>query len=185
MTDPIIVDLDDFCDEYQSLDVLERIKAELPRFLVTLFAIPARTSSGLLKRMFELDWVDLVPHGWEHFDNRECEHWDYQQMIECLQRAEDKGFRTKGFKAPGWEISDACYHVLMDRGYWVADHPRNAGRRPGGLPAYVIDSRSKIHGHVGGPAENALARLEPQILAHKDRPFGFVRDAVQISAIGP
>ncbi len=175
---PIIVDLDDFCDEYNELGILERIKAKLPQFRVTLFAIPARTSSVLLKRMLSLDWVDLVPHGWEHLDNRECEHWDYRQTIECLQRAEDKGFRTKGFKAPGWEISDACYRALLDSGYWVADHPRNTSRRPNGLRYYVHDSQRKIHGHMAGSTRNALGHLVPYILARKENDFGFVRDAV-------
>ncbi len=172
----IILDLDDFCDEYQSVDLLEELKLKIPQFKVTLFAIPARTSRPVFDVMLGQDWIDLVPHGWKHETNHECEDWVYRQITDCLKRCEDKGFRTKGFKAPGWNISEGCYYGLRDMGYWVADHPRN--KPPVEIPRYLVGPNS-IHGHVVGPSDNALENLMTKILKHKDEEFGFVADAVR------
>jgi len=177
-TGKILVDLDDFCDEHSSLDLLEGLKLKIPQFKVTLFTIPMRTSSQLMERMKALDWVDLVPHGFNHRTNRECEHWVYRQMADCIYLCEQMGFTTHGFKAPGWQISDACYYALRDLDYWVADQPWNEGRWVKGLKVYTLREES-IHGHTVGPSEARLENLIPLILEnHKDAEFGFIRDAI-------
>lgn len=184
---PLVVDLDDFCDEYAPLDLLEKIKAKIPQFRITLFTIPARTTKALMETMLDLDWVDLVPHGWMHETNHECAHWGHVQITECLKRCEERGFHTKGFKAPGWQISEGCYYGLRDRGYWVADQKYNSQRWIEGLRLFVRDGRS-IHGHAGGSSVNALPLLVPKILSHPQDQFLFAREvineALQIPAHG-
>ena len=176
----VIVDLDDFCESNHSLDLLAELKEEMPQFRVTLFTIPARCSIEFIRFVQTLDWIDMVPHGWLHATSRECENWSYHRALEYLDILE--GFRlTKGFKAPGWLISDGAYRALLECGYWVADHPRNNSRRPAGLCAYLIDSSNKLHGHIRYPGVNhgnELDLLVPRIREWREREFGFAKDAL-------
>jgi hypothetical protein len=177
----IIVDLDDFCDTNHSLELLCQIKDQIPQFKVTLFAIVGRSTPQFIGEMSKVKWVDLVPHGWYHDTSRECEHWTYRQMAELLDRATGRGFTTHGFKAPGWQISDSCYQVLLERDYWLADQAYNDHRAPKGLRRYLLDSSQKIHGHIGhwgGHNQNELSLIMPMILRQQGHEFGFVKDVV-------
>jgi hypothetical protein len=185
----VILDLDDFCEEQHSLDLLFRLRGEIPGFRATLFTIPKRSGLGFVKGIQELDWLDLVPHGYLHATSRECEHWTYEYSLQYLDWVEHFGF-TKGFKAPGWQISDGMYQALAERGYWVADQAYNDARRPPQLPAYTLAPEQvalegeeviKIHGHIGhlgGTNENELSRIFAQIIAHRSGCFEFIRDYV-------
>ena len=62
---------------------------------------------------------------------------------------------TRGFKAPGWQISDACYDVLLERGWWVADQHLEDQRRPAGLRTYFYED-GNWHGHVQNVCGNGL-----------------------------
>jgi len=138
-------------------------------------------------------WLDLVPHGWHHATNRECQKWNRLACLDALTGAQAKGLTTKGFKAPGWQISDGCYAALEMLGYWVADQEYNDTRRPIALRAYVIKNETPYHvegigslelgtwsrmppytssaraihghvGHLGGRNANALELIYDQIL---------------------
>lgn len=182
----VIVDLDDAYPGNDRLEMLEAIRREIPQFRVTLFAIPGRCALEWVRRMHQrAEWIDIVPHGWLHKTNRECENWTADDCRQRLDDAGRRGFTTKGFKAPGWQISDGCYAELSRRGYWVADQPYNSARRPVSLPAYLLgappDGVIQIHGHVGhlnGHNANELEFLLSEIMAHRNSEFGFVRDHV-------
>ncbi len=187
MTRPtVVVDLDDAYPGNDRLPLLEEIRRQVPRFRVTLFAIPGRCTPSWVRQMqSRADWIDIVPHGWMHATNRECEKWGSVEAWEALDKAESRGFTTRGFKAPGWQISTECYLELLRRGYWVADQSYNVTRRPAALPAYVLNEPPagvvQIHGHVGhlnGRNENELEYLVEEILRYRDAEFGFVRDYV-------
>jgi len=206
-----VVDLDDFTDDNNGMERLLWLKERIPQFKVTLFAIPAETSPEWLRRDDLIssllishvvgpafgsrliadrignsleNWVSFVMHGAMHKTNRECENWT-QEICEVYMDAWLKsGFTERGFKAPGWQISNGCYAALLDAGWWVADAAYNGGRRPAGIKAYVL-GRSDIHqihghlGHRGGHNENELELIYESILARKDDEFGFVRDYVK------
>ena len=180
------VDLDDFYEGNERWELLTKLKQELPRFKVTLFTIVGRCNRGWLETIKQYyPWIDLVPHGWLHATSRECQHWGRAQCEEYLDRIADLNL-TKGFKAPGWQISSPMYDALMDRGYWVADQSYNDDRRPKQLPVYIIQPNGgspihSIHGHIGhliNHNSNELEYLMEHILAVRDD-FGFVRDAVR------
>jgi hypothetical protein len=63
---------------------------------------------------------------------------------------------VNGFKAPGWQISDACYHVLKERGWWVADQHLEDQRRPAGLRTYFYEDGDRWHGHIQDVCGNGL-----------------------------
>lgn len=171
-----IVDLDDFHEKNCPWDLLMGLKGTIPDFKVTLFAIPGRCSKAFVQDCLAIPWIDLVPHGWMHRSSTESLKWNKEQMLECLGNAERVGFTTRGFKAPGWQISNACYEGLLEWKYWVADQSYNNRRRPPSLPVYLLDSPYKIHGHVGSRMDNDLQHMIPQLLGLKNSPFGFARD---------
>lgn len=176
----IYLDLDDFCETNHSLDLLIDLKREIRQFQVTLFTIPGRSSLAWLQVMKQYDWIDMAPHGWMHETSRECERWSYEETLRYLDRIEHLEL-TRGFKAPGWQISDGAYLALLERGYWVADQAYNNARRPADLPVYLLDSPHKLHGHIGhlgGHNYNELSLILPDLLRHREKDFGFVREAV-------
>jgi len=164
---PLILDLDDFTgadDQLRELEKLQQMFGE--EFQITLFTIPALCGidrAAAIRRMFP--WVEMVPHGFLHPDPHECSQWTgpvmeaYLDEIACL-------LFEKGFKAPGWQITDPMYWVLLSRGYWVADQIYNRPRRPGQLLTYEVDEARKIHGHLGhlgGHNKNELQLILPEI----------------------
>ena len=196
-----LFDLDDF-DQSERSDAdfqrLVQLKEECPTLKVTLFTIPENTSKLFWLTMARhSEWIDLVQHGWHHRTNYECLAWTKADCKAALRRGREMGFTTKGFKAPGWQISDGCYEALAEEGYWVADQAYNNARRKRiELPAYVIENdyqptRSSvlitnglaIHGHVGalnGPNANALELIMDDVRAAAalDSDFRFIREVM-------
>jgi len=141
-----IVDFDDWGYDHDCRKELEKLKELNPHFKCTLFTVPAKTTLDMLCWARDNDyWVELAQHGWDHHDNYECSEWTYE---ECAKRLYDGVLLgATGFKAPGWQISDACYEALRDLGYWVADQHYNDERRPQGLKRYRVGENS-YHGHT-------------------------------------
>jgi len=175
-----IVDADDFCEDNHGLQDLMFIKSQIPNFKITLFTIPGRCSKKFLNKIKKLDWIDMVPHGWLHPDSYECLEWTYEQSKEYLKKIKPLGL-TKGFKAPGWQISDGMYKALKEEGYWVADQEYNNHRRPK-MPHYNLEDyshyRKHYHiGHLGGHNNNAIRDRIQEILSLEGE-FGFIKDSL-------
>lgn len=179
-TTSFIVDFDDFCEGNDRMELLKEIKRFIPGFRVTLFTIVGRCNDDWIEEMKKIDWIDMVPHGFLHPHPRECQNWGYETCVKYLDYLEPLGL-TKGFKAPGWQISDAMYQALLERGYWVADQNYNNERRPKGLRAYILDTPNQIHGHIGhlgGHNANEIEYLMPQILSLNGGEFLFISDII-------
>jgi hypothetical protein len=177
-----LFNLDDACDDERTrkdLLRLEDLKADIPTLKVTLFTIPGRCSPTWVREMKVFyDWCDLVPHGWMHRNCYECASWKKADCKAALRAAREMGFTTKGFKAPGWQISDGCYEALAEEDYWIADQWYNNERsrkfcihaKSPGLRRYLLSSERikqiedlptimtttpysggyiPIHGHIG------------------------------------
>jgi len=209
----ILCDLDDFCEDTRSLADLRRLdelRAVIPTFKATLFTIGGRCSKGFIADIkASRPWLDLVAHGWTHQTNRECEQWNADTCREVLAASRIMGLTTRGFKAPGWQISDGCYQALLEEGYWIADQHYNDTRRPADLEAYCLDPSGfaaftvflkvdesgwkshqikavarQIHGHLGhlgGHNANALEIIAPHILAaaEHDTDFRFISEVME------
>jgi hypothetical protein len=145
----LVVDLDDFgcdhiisdqCQSHDCRDVLLKLKEINPKFKITLFAIPGEMTPELVEWCYiNRLWIELAQHGFFHTSNYECEKMTYGEfdtLVGSLHPTMIEGF-VKGFKAPGWQISDDIYKWLLDHGWWVADQSYNDDRRPRELSAYV------------------------------------------------
>lgn len=137
----MLVDMDDFgcshiiSNETQShdcRDALDKLHYANPAFKVTLFTIPGELTKELADWCkANENWVQLGLHGFYHRDNWECSKMSYEEfdnLVNDFQPMIDTYF-VKGFKAPGWQISDDIYKWLDDHGWWVADQSYNNMRR--------------------------------------------------------
>lgn len=144
----IVFDSDDFgashvisdqCQSHDCRDMLDKFHYANNNFKVTLFAIPGEMTAELGEWCkANSGWVELAVHGFFHRDNWECEKMTYDEMeqkVKFFQPMLDEYF-VKGFKAPGWQISQEVMEWLHDRNWWIADQSYNDSRRPD-MPAYV------------------------------------------------
>jgi hypothetical protein len=197
-TAPLVLDLDDFCEENHSLDLLDALREEIgPPFRASLFTIPARCSLRWLDWIrSSRPWLELIPHGFFHATPRECENWSLDTMRSYLLGIEPMGL-VRGFKAPGWLLNPGVYTALVENRYWIADKVENRARRPFFLPAYELDEPRKIHGHIGhlgGYNTNELSLIAPAILdawhrhflrLDRDAAFGFASRDLTLTGNGP
>lgn len=133
-------EISDMCQSHDCRDVLLLLKKVNPVFKATLFAIPGEMTWELLEWCRANDsWIELAVHGFYHRSNYECEKMTYEEfdnLMDEFYEVIDRCF-VKGFRAPGWQISDDIYKWLKDNDWWVADQDYNNDRRPTALPAYV------------------------------------------------
>lgn len=136
--------ISDMCMSNDCRDVLIKFREMNPKFRVTLFSIPGEMTAELLNWCTRnSDWVEMAVHGFYHTSNYECEKMSYEEfdaLMEGLPLIKD--FFVKGFRAPGWQISDDIYRWLLDHDWWVADQGYNNGRRPEELKAYVNEGNN-------------------------------------------
>lgn len=136
--------ISDQCQSHDCRDKLDEFHYANPNFKATLFAIPAEMTYELCAWCEANDsWIELAVHGIRHSSNYECEKMTYEEFdsfINGSMKPMIDSYFTKGFKAPGWQISDGIYKWLQDHGWWVADQSYNRQRRPKGLPTYENDN---------------------------------------------
>lgn len=153
-------DFDDAYDGHDAIDHLERLWQINNDFRCTLFAIPGLCSPLWCEQL--PDWVELAVHGWTHHDNYECAEWTREQMEDLLERSIVKTYFTNGFKAPGWQISDACYEVLWERDWWVADQHLEDHRRPP-MRVYFYEDGG-WHGHIDDVCGNGIVETWEKVV---------------------
>jgi len=167
----VICDFDDFHETNHRYDLLHRLKDANPLFRCTLFAVPALGSDSFWASTPR--WCELAVHGWLHPDPHECSEWPAVRMRQLLDERIVREHFINGFKAPGWQISDGCYQVLKERGWWVADQHLEDHRRPPTIPTYFYeDGDDRWHGHIQDVCGNGLAERFDELLRR-------VRDATE------
>ena len=169
-----IVESDDFMNQANrnGLDYLFYWKAKFPKFKITLFTVPDKTTLEFLNLIgFPNNWVELAVHGFTHETNFECWDWDEITTNILLERIERIGKYTKIWKSPGWTITgdangtgsgykllppralakdnQAIYKALAKREYIIFDRHYNANLRPEGLKIVCVDDQPDlIHTHT-------------------------------------
>lgn len=190
MSDFLVWDADDWganhvisdqCQSHDCRDKLDQFHYANPNFRATLFTIPGELTYELAEWCkANNSWIELAVHGIFHTSNYECADLSKEQFGDLLDPLRDMldTYFVKGFKAPGWQISDGVYQWLLDNGWWVADQSYNNHRRPLDLPAYVNDNGSFAtyrqgnvtpvtgkHYHTWDCVGNGVYELSDQILA--------------------
>lgn len=175
-----VVEADDFQDRWDrnGLNFLFYWKAKYPKFKITLYTIPNRTSQVMLDMLQEhSEWIELAIHGWDHESNYECWGWDYERTKMFMHRVMNMRYRdtysyyTRNFKAPGWMITgtpdgkgsgyktsendkiftdpQAVYKALTDMNFIICDRHYNKELRPDNSKIICIDCNPDIvHFHT-------------------------------------
>lgn len=174
----MLFDFDDYHQTNSRLDLLWELKTANPLFKCTVFAVPALGNHDFWA--LTPPWIELAVHGWLHPHPREAENWTYEETTAVLTNPIVKQFFVKGFKAPGWQISDATYRALSDAGWWVADQDYNDARRPANLKVYKLRGDS-WHGHIQNVCDNGLEERFEEVLklVRETKVFQFISEAVQ------
>lgn len=190
----ILFDLDDFGTDgkYNCLPKLLELKKILPVLKVNLFTIPMKVNEYTLREMSKLGWIHFLPHGLYHEDNYEFAKLTYDEARLKLSYIPHLKYYHKGFKAPGWQISQGTMEALKEMGFWVAvqwgdgrfNGDVNGPYQPAvieGLPYYAWREYPKaIHGHTWNCCSNGLEELwDSLIKLPKDSVFGFIDDYVK------
>ncbi len=190
---PIIFDLDDFCDENNILPQLLELKKILPKLRITLFTIPAKTSLRLLNEVSKYEWIQLAMHGYLHDSNYEFTRLTYLEAYGFIENSYDPKFFVKGFKAPGWQISTECMRAVKDLGFWLAvqysdgrmeGHPDgpHQPKIPKGMRYYALnemDGYDTIHGHCTNVCGNGLKEIWDKLIRISlDREFIFIDNLI-------
>lgn len=175
----MIVDFDDFHETNHRLDLLEKLKEANPLFRCTLFTIPGKCREPFLDDV--PNWCQIAVHGWSHPDSYECSEWTYEKMERVVNDHVVREYFCRGFKAPGWQISDDCYLALRDNGWWVADQPYNDKRRPLGIRVHRLGDGDHWHGHIQNVEGNGLEERFEELLARVEKAshFEWISEAVQ------
>jgi hypothetical protein len=164
-----IVEADDFCDRYDrnGLNFLFYWKAKYPKFKITLFTIPEKTTPKILFKLSDIDLCEFAVHGWNHESNFECYGWDYEKTINYINRADRLAYYQKIFKSPGWSITpgnngypanpkdlinkdpQAVYKALKAMDFIIMDRHYNKAVRPAGCKIICVDCNPDIvHMHT-------------------------------------
>jgi len=180
----LIFDTDDLYEGHDRMDLLMRLKEANPALKVTAFAVLTRCPDEYVESL--PDWIEVVPHGCDHgdppLDGGECRDWSAEVMRRVM-RAVEYGMSPRwqrGFKAPGWVISDGCYEALANSGWWLADQHYNDHRRLSGIPVHCEGDGDHIHTHVQNVCGNGLEETFPYLLERVKNAteFQFVSEAV-------
>jgi hypothetical protein len=155
-------DWDDAYPDHDALPRLRQLNAARPDFRCTLFAIPGRCTEDWCRSLPA--WVELAVHGWAHSSNYECADWTRADIEWCLDSDIVHRYFVEGFKAPGWQISDACYDVLLERDWWVADQHLEDHRRPVDLRTYFYEDGG-WHGHIDNVCGNGIEETWNEVVA--------------------
>lgn len=175
----MIIDADDFYDANNRLDLIYALKEANPAFKMTLFTVPGLCTDTFLASL--PDYLEVAVHGWLHPDPYECVGWTRSDMERLLVRPIVRERCIRLFKAPGWQISDACYDVLLAHDYAVADQPYNDERRPAGLRVHRLGDGDHSHHHVQDVCGNGLKESWDALLSRvtSAESFEFVSEAVR------
>lgn len=169
------ITIDDFHETNHKLDLLFALHDKRPEFKFNLFTIPGLCSIHFIEFIKRFDWIDMIPHGYLHPDPRECQYWNYEKSMDYLKNISELNL-TKGFKAPGWQISDGMYKALLEEGYWVADQHYNDERKPKELRVHHLNNNCHFHiGHMGGYNPNEIELCINHILKLEGE-FNLIKD---------
>ncbi len=113
-TKNIIVSFDDIYKNHDRWEEFKKIKEEIPEFKVTLFVI-TRDDKEYWDSL-KTDWTELVFHSYEH--SGEWLNWSVEEAEKQLKYYNELGF-AKGFKAPGWHMTENICKAINNLDFWV------------------------------------------------------------------
>ncbi len=109
-----IVSFDDLYDGNDQWEQFLKLHDEIPELKVTFFVIASNLSYTFWKKINQ-PWCELVYHSDEHTGNWLT--WSKEEAKDRLQFHQYFNF-AKGFKAPGWKMTQNIADAINELGYW-------------------------------------------------------------------
>ena len=134
----VVLSLDDLGFEAsEDYETLLQLREKFPKFKVTLFGVPTKISQKRFEELEETKFIQVAMHGWNHNTVEECLKWKDLAAIKnylCWWEELCERFScvVKGFKGPGWKLSNEVCKVLNERGWWIAVNKK-------GLSTYCLE----------------------------------------------
>jgi len=114
---PIIISLDDVSLRYGGWEEIKEFHKRNPKSKFTLFVIPKGNDEEYLKEINK-PWAELVFHGGHSGGSL---RWDKEETKKYFLEYQKYGF-AKGFKAPGWRLTDAHVGVCRELDFWICHY---------------------------------------------------------------
>jgi len=113
----IVISYDDLWEGNDKWVVFEKFYAKFPKYKVTFFVNPGQCSPEFLKKI-KKPWTELVYHAENHTGSHM--KWSKEESKEKLLKYYDKHGFVKGFKGPGWRLSQNIIDACKELGFWIA-----------------------------------------------------------------
>lgn len=117
-TKPIVLDLDDFCEEIMTNELwglIHLLKKQYPKLKITMFTIPLLCSEAWLTMVqTQYPWIEMHYHGSDHKNPTE-----WLEISNSLNLPHPQYFH-KGFKAPWWRLGQTTAELLRNEGYLIS-----------------------------------------------------------------
>lgn len=182
LAQPVVFDVDDFCDQHNCLPQLDAIADRYPNFRCTVFTIPARTSPSLLASAASRPYLELAPHGINHRRTNEMVRTTYNTFYRYYRSLPWDTIYVRGFRPPGWYLPHHIIRACNVLGLWIALHPRDTNLTPAIQRGhYMCGARlPHAHYHANDVCGNHLSTHLPSILRlwPRDQPFLKVSEAL-------
>lgn len=117
MTKTIIVSYDDLWEGNDNWSIFEEFHKRVPTFKATFFVNPGQCSDEFLKKV-NVEWVELAYHCQNHSGG--FKNWSKDEAKQYLQKYNTEFGFVKGFKAPGWKITQNLIDACKELGFWVS-----------------------------------------------------------------
>lgn len=115
MKKDIVISYDDLYEGNDRWEEFEKLHDEFPDIKITFFVITGHCSDEFLRKIKQ-PWTQLVFHSWEHSGH--WLKWSVEETKEWLLKFQAYGFE-KGFKAPGWRLTDNIRQACKELGFWI------------------------------------------------------------------
>lgn len=154
---PVVFDVDDFCDGNNCLPEVYQLKERYSRFRCTLFTIPNHTSKALIHEVKQHEWIELGVHGVNHIPLDEMLHYTKEEIIKHLNDI-DKNYYSPIFRPPGWFMNEDVLEACNEAGFAIAPHARDLDKTQRMKHGYYIcgERQPYWHGHTHDVCGNWL-----------------------------
>ena len=119
MNKQLIISFDDIRESCDRWEAFEKLFQEFPEIKVTFFVITEKSESEFFKKIKTKN-TELVFHSFEHSGH--WLDWTVEKAKEWLLKYQNFGFE-KGFKAPGWRLTDNIRIACKELGFWLCSSP--------------------------------------------------------------
>ena len=113
----IVVSYDDMWEGNDHWEVFEKFHKKFPNFKVTFFVNPGPCSDDFLRKINQ-EWTELAYHCQNHSGG--FKRWSKEEVKKYLLKYHNEYGFSKGFKAPGWKITQNIIDACKELGFWIA-----------------------------------------------------------------